>query len=136
MGDFLQLLRESEGTRAWFSFSCRDGEHISDGTPIRECAALFENDPQVVAVGVNCTAPRLMSSLIAEVRRGAPTQSIVAYPNSGETYSAEDNAWFGTVTPGDCASAARAWINAGAKIVGGCCRMGPEHIRAMRRALT
>ena len=56
-----RLLAETPDRFAWFSFSCRDGEHISDGTPIRECAALFENDPQVVAVGVNCTAPRLIS---------------------------------------------------------------------------
>jgi len=87
-------------TPAWISFSCRDGAHVVDGTPLEEVAAMF-----------------------------------VAYPNSGETYHVEDNSWSGTVTPGDCAEAARAWVDAGAKIVGGCCRMGPEHIRAIRDAL-
>ena len=55
----------------------------------------------------------------------------MSYPNSGETYNVSDNSWSGTVTPGDCAAAAGEWIEEGAKIVGGCCRMGPEHIRAM-----
>ena len=56
---------------------------------------------------------------------------IIAYPNSGEIYDVSDNSWTGTVTPGDVASAARDWLDAGASVVGGCCRMGPEHIHAM-----
>ena len=121
---------------AWVSFSCKDEAHLVDGTPIAEVAGLFRNHPTVVAVGINCTPPQFAPELIRKIRAAVPDKVVAAYPNSGETYSAEDKAWFGTVTPGDCASAARTWIDAGAKIVGGCCRMGPEHIRAMRSALT
>ncbi|MDH3548057.1 MAG: homocysteine S-methyltransferase [Gammaproteobacteria bacterium] len=121
---------------AWISFSCKDETHLVDGTPVAEVAGQFRNHPAVVAVGINCTPPQFAPELIRKIRVAVPDKAVVVYPNSGETYSAEDNAWFGTVTPGDCASAARTWIDAGARIVGGCCRMGPEHIRAMRRALT
>jgi homocysteine S-methyltransferase len=120
---------------SWVSFSCLDGAHVVDGTPIEEVGALFAGHPTVVAVGINCTPPQFVPELITRLRSVAPGKAIMAYPNSGETYHVEDNAWSGTVTPGDCADAARTWVDAGAKIVGGCCRMGPEHIRAIRDAL-
>lgn len=60
----LSLLRERETARAWLSFSCRDGERISDGTPFAEVVRLVDDHPQVVAVGVNCTAPEHVESLL------------------------------------------------------------------------
>ena len=128
------LLAQCE-TPAWISFSCRDGAHVVDGTPIEEIAALFAEHPRVVGVGVNCTPPQYVAELVQRLGKVVPGMALLAYPNSGETYHVEDNSWSGTVTPGDCAAAARTWVDAGAKIVGGCCRMGPEHIREMRQAL-
>lgn len=122
-------------TPAWISFSCRDGRSISDGTPINEAAARFRDHPKVLAVGVNCTAPQFVTSLIHEIRRAVPGKAVVVYPNSGERYEARDNSWHGTVTPLDCAAAAGEWRAAGATLIGGCCRMGPAHIAAMRDIL-
>lgn len=119
-------------TPAWISFSCRDGRAISDGTPIAEAAGRFRDHPRVLAVGVNCTAPQFVTSLIHEIRRAVPHKAVVVYPNSGERYDAQDNSWYGTVTPVDCAAAAGEWHAAGATLIGGCCRMGPSHIAAMR----
>ena len=129
-----ELLRGCE-TPAWVSFSCRDGESISDGTPVAEAAQLFAGHPVVVAIGINCTPPQYAEELIRRVRRAAPDKALVAYPNSGEIYRVDDHSWTGTSTPLDFASAARRWVTAGASIVGGCCRTGPEHIGAMRTAL-
>lgn len=123
-------------TPAWVSFSCSDDTHVVDGTPIADAVALFKDHPTVVAVGINCTPPQYAPELVRKVRAAVPDKAVIAYPNSGEVYHAEDNSWSGTVTPGDCADAALAWVEAGAKIVGGCCRMGPAHIRAMRDALS
>lgn len=128
------LLRDC-ATPAWVSFSCCDSLHISDGTPLAEVAALFADLPQVLAVGINCTPPQFAPDLVRLIRKAAPTKAALAYPNSGEVYDVEDNSWSGTVTPVDCAGAAQQWLAAGAKIVGGCCRMGPDHIRAMRAAV-
>ena len=126
----VELLANCE-TPSWISFSCRDAERISDGTPVSEVVSLFAGHPSVVAVGVNCTPPQYAPALVRELRAAVPDKFVMSYPNSGETYNVSDNSWSGTVTPGDCAAAAGEWIESGAKVVGGCCRMGPEHIRAM-----
>jgi homocysteine S-methyltransferase len=125
----------SARTPAWVSFSCRDGRHISDGTPIQKCAAMFADHPRVLALGVNCTPPQYISSLVRELKSAAPGKAIVVYPNSGERYEADTNSWHGTSTPVECGKAAEEWRSAGATLIGGCCRMGPEHIRRMRERL-
>ncbi len=119
---------------AWISFSCRDGNAISDGTPIAEVAALFRDHPRVQAVGVNCTRPQFVTPLIGTLREAIPNKAVVVYPNSGEDYDANTKSWSGTVTALDWAGAARQWVDAGAVIIGGCCRTSPEHIRAIREA--
>ena len=69
------------------------------------------------------------------IKEVSPDKHVIAYPNSGEVYNVADNSWTGTVTPIDVAQAAVGWINAGATVVGGCCRMGPEHIEAIGRVM-
>ncbi|WP_101783107.1 homocysteine S-methyltransferase [Nonomuraea indica] len=127
-----RLLRETPSVKAWVSFSCRDGEHLNDGTPIREAAALFASDAQVVAVGVNCTAPRHIPSLLAALSGGLP---IVVYPNSGEIWDAERRRWLGLADPAEFGQAAKEWERAGASLIGGCCRTTPEHIKQIRAHL-
>lgn len=131
----LGLLRQTPDRFAWMSFSCRDEIHISDGTPIKECAALFDTCEQVVAVGINCTAPRYINALIEHVRAGAPGKPVVVYPNSGEVYDGASRTWAGTSDPISCSLAAADWFRRGARLIGGCCRMGPQHIQAMRDAV-
>jgi homocysteine S-methyltransferase len=121
---------------AWVSFSCRDEGHLADGTPIGTAARYFSDHAAVPALGVNCVPPQVVLPLIAELKRAAPGKAIVIYPNSGEVYRAEDNSWHGTSTPLQCAKAVREWIGAGANLVGGCCRIGPEQIAAMSQSLT
>lgn len=130
----VDLLGECE-TPAWISFSCRDGIHLVDGSPLEEVASLYADHPTVVAVGINCTPPQYAPELVKRLKLAVPQKAALAYPNSGETYNVDDNSWSGTVTPGDCSIAAKSWVAAGAGIVGGCCRMGPEHIHAIREAL-
>jgi homocysteine S-methyltransferase len=120
---------------AWVSFSCRNDERISDGSPLRHAAKLFREHPRVKALGINCTAPHLIESLIGEIKYGAPDKAIIVYPNSGETYQVEDNTWSGPVSSVDCAAEAKNWSNAGANIIGGCCRIGPRDIAALREQL-
>jgi homocysteine S-methyltransferase len=130
-----ELLR-SVSTPAWISFSCRDGKHLNDGTPIQECAAMFIDHLKVLALGSNCTSPLYISSLISEIKHAAPNKAIVVYPNSGEQYDAASNSWHGTSSPLECGAAARTWRAKGADIIGGCCRMGPAHIKEISRHLS
>lgn len=117
--------------QAWVSFSCKDDQHINDGTPIEKCAALFAHHPNVFAVGVNCTAPKYISGLIKAIKTKAGNKKIVVYPNSGEVYHAESKTWSGFSDPTVCELMTTEWLHLGADIIGGCCRMGPEHIKAM-----
>ncbi|MFG1944660.1 homocysteine S-methyltransferase [Nonomuraea sp. NPDC048826] len=128
-----RLLAETPSVKVWVSFSCRDAAHISDGTPITEVAALFAGNSQVVAVGVNCTAPRHIPGLIAALRGGLP---VVVYPNSGETWDAAERRWHGLADPIEYGLAAKEWQEAGASLIGGCCRTTPEYIRQIRAHLT
>ncbi len=125
------LLREVQ-TPAWVSFSCRNSHCISDGSSIRTAAELFKDHPKVLAIGVNCTAAHLIAPLIKEIRRAAPGKAIIVYPNSGEKYESATNTWSGSESPIETARAASLWRDAGADIIGGCCRMGPKHIAAIR----
>ena len=127
------LLAESETTSAWFTFSCRDGLRVSDGTPLADCARFLAPLPRVVAIGVNCTSPELAASLVASVA-AVTSKPVVAYPNSGERYDAATKTWSGDAAThwGDLG---REWRRAGARLVGGCCRTGPAHVRALRAAL-
>ena len=130
-----ELLKEYPDTIAWMSFSCKDGRHIGDGTPISECAALLKENKNVLAVGVNCTAPRYVSSLIREILAAAPEMLVVVYPNSGEIYDGKSRRWEGTVDSETFGEAAGKWFFDGAKLIGGCCRTGPKHIKMIRKKL-
>ncbi|GGP77861.1 homocysteine S-methyltransferase [Streptosporangium pseudovulgare] len=126
-----RLFAETPRMRGWVSFSCRDGEHINDGTPLKEAAALFAGTPQVITVGVNCTAPRHVNSLIGQIQ-GKP---VIVYPNSGETWDPAGRRWLGLADPVEFGAAAAEWHAAGSNFIGGCCRTTPEHIRQIRRHL-
>lgn len=115
----------------WISFQCRDRAHLADGTPLETAVALCDAEPHVVAVGVNCTDPRHTVPLIEAARR-ATGKPILVYPNSGEVWDAESKRWTGPPSPMDWARSAAEWRAAGADGVGGCCRVGPAEIAAIR----
>ena len=121
--------------KAWFSFSCRDARHTAHGEPIEEAAAFAASLPQTVAVGVNCVAARWLPELIAELKR-ASQKPVLVYPNSGEGWDAVNRCWSGETRAADYGAQAVQWFAAGAQIVGGCCRIGPAHIREAAQAAT
>ena len=129
-------LLDDASTPAWVSFACRDARHISDGTQLWAAAGLFADHPNVFAVGINCTPPQFILPLIGEARSACPEKELVVYPNSGETYHAEDNSWSGTACDMDGDFDVRKWHAAGARLIGGCCRTGPEDVRHIREKLT
>lgn len=123
----IDLLADYPRHCAWLSFSCRDGGRVSHGEAFAECAALADASPRIVAVGVNCTAPQFINELLDSVA-GLATPRVV-YPNSGEHWVAHENRWAGD----HCAGLdAAGWYCRGARLIGGCCRTGPDDIRRMR----
>jgi homocysteine S-methyltransferase len=123
-----QALAPHPELAAWFTFTCPDREHVAHGELLSQCAKAVAAFPQTVAVGVNCTHPRLISALIAELH-AASDKPIVVYPNSGEGWDAQARCWTGSSDPAVYGSKAAEWRAAGAQIIGGCCRTRPAHIR-------
>ncbi len=134
--DVLRNLLKQARLPAWVSFCCRDERHLSDGTPLRDVCALFADHPTVLALGINCTKPEFVTSLIAEIRAAAPDKAVVVYPNSGEAYDVATNTWSGDASLAACAESAREWRDAGATLIGGCCRISPQQIEAVDWALS
>jgi len=132
VGALADLLGET-GAVGWLAVSCIDGGHLRDGTPVEEAAAVADATPAFVAVGVNCTAPEHVPELIGRIR-AVSAKPIVAYPNSGEGWDAAAGRWLpagGSTVDG---AAARVWVAAGARLVGGCCRVGPDRIAELAAA--
>ena len=127
----LQLISESPQCRAWFSFSCRDGAHLWDGTPVREIAQACETADQVEALGINCTAPEHVAALISEIRR-ASAKPIIVYPNLGEKYDAKTKTWGAGPSADAWLELACQWAEMGVAAIGGCCRVGPQMISRLR----
>jgi homocysteine S-methyltransferase len=128
-----EALAPRPGLAAWFSFTCRDAEHVAHGERVRDCAAAVAQIPQTIAIGVNCTAPSLIPALIAQLR-SATSLPVIVYPNSGEGWDAIRRCWTGSNDPAGYGALAREWFAAGAQIVGGCCRTRPEHVRQIKEA--
>jgi homocysteine S-methyltransferase len=126
------LLAELGGT-GWLSFTCTDGARLRSGAPVEEAFALADGAVGVVAVGVNCTAPGFALQLVerASAVTGKP---VVVYPNSGEAWDPAGRRWIGTGEPVGAAAAKR-WIAAGARLIGGCCRVTPAQIGEVAVAL-
>src|SRR3984885_13106974 len=126
----LSALQPYPDLAAYLSFTCRDGIHVSHGETLRACAKLLDKRPQVIGMGVNCTAPELIGSLIGQLAE-VTSKPIIVYPNSGEAWDAVHRCWQGDGQIHAFGELAERWRGAGAQWIGGCCRTGPEHVRAV-----
>ncbi|MCM3140962.1 homocysteine S-methyltransferase [Brevibacillus sp. MER 51] len=126
----VRLLEEFPGVYAWISFSAKDELHISDGTPITECAIWLDKKEQIAALGINCTSPRNIPRLVQEIR-SCTMKPIVVYPNAGERYDPTTKTWYGASTREGYGNNALEWYESGARLIGGCCRTKPEDIKAI-----
>lgn len=124
------LLNEFPAARAWLSLSARDGHLTSHGEPVTDCVRRLARYDQIVAVGINCTSPAYIPELVAAMHAETNKQ-IVVYPNSGETYCADEHSWHGTTPTASFTAQAQAWYRAGARIIGGCCGTTPQDIRSL-----
>ncbi len=122
-------LVRSVGVPAWLSYTI-EGTRTRAGQPLADAFAVAAGVPEIVAVGVNCCAPEdVLPAIALAADAGKP---IIAYPNSGERWDA--GAWTGPRR--FSAGLATRWVAAGARIVGGCCRVGPSDIADLARTLS
>ncbi|WP_212914452.1 homocysteine S-methyltransferase [Streptomyces sp. TS71-3] len=119
------------GVPAWLSYSI-DGDRTRAGQPLEEAFAVAAEADEVIAVGVNCCSPQDADTAVPLAARitGKP---VVVYPNSGERWDAAARSWRGPsrFAPGR----AGAWYAAGARLIGGCCRVGPDAVAGVAAEL-
>ncbi|MGX4689093.1 homocysteine S-methyltransferase [Streptomyces sp. JNUCC 63] len=120
------------GVPAWLSYTVV-GDRTRAGQPLEEAFALAADADEVIAVGVNCCAPGDAAAAVRAAARvtGKP---VVVYPNSGESWDAGNRKWAGGSTFGP--EQVQAWRASGARLIGGCCRVGPEAIAQVARVLS
>ena len=126
-------IAEDLGADYWISFSCRDGAHINEGDRIRDCAKAFAKDhPHLRMIGVNCSKPEHIESLVRELALGLAEAGadipIGVYPNSGEEYDPVTKTWHGKGDARDFGEYALSYMKAGASAVGGCCTTVAKHV--------
>jgi homocysteine S-methyltransferase len=134
LGAVLELLDEQRtrgsGLGAWVSLQCRDARTLADGAALAGVVPALDRHPSVLAIGVNCVAPELVPGVL-DTLRALTAKPLAAYPNSGERW--RGGAWTGEAT--SWIDDAPGWVARGARLVGGCCRTGPEDIRRLRQRL-
>ncbi len=125
------LLLEYPQAQAWFSFTLRDDRHLSDGTPLAKVVETLAKYPQIVALGVNCIALGKTIAALTHLH-SLTTLPLVVYPNSGETYDATTKEWHTHADScGSLVDYLPQWLEAGARLIGGCCRTTPKDIAAL-----
>ncbi|HZN82343.1 MAG TPA: homocysteine S-methyltransferase [Mycobacterium sp.] len=119
------------GVPAWLSYTIA-GTTTRAGQPLADAFAVAAGVPEIVAVGVNCCAPDDVLAAV-EIAREVTGKPVIAYPNSGEAWDGVRRTWIGS--SGWSAELAPRWVAAGARIIGGCCRVRPDDIATLALAL-
>jgi homocysteine S-methyltransferase len=130
----LRAMEEFPDTVAWLSFSCQDDTRLCHGESFASAMAAANDSSQIVAVGLNCTAPQHVSPLLASAK-GYTTKPLLVYPNSGECWVSKGNRWIPGSTSESLAVMAQLWQQEGARLIGGCCRTGVKDIADLARSM-
>ena len=119
------------GVPAWLSYTI-DGTTTRAGQPLADAFAVAAGAPEIVAVGMNCCTPTDVLAAVVTARE-VTDKPVVVYPNSGEGWDAQHRTWVGSSQWS--AELAPQWVAAGARIIGGCCRVHPDDIAGLARAV-
>ncbi len=128
----VRAVREASALPVLASMSFKtagNGGRTIMGNTAAECAVRLA-EAGADAVGANCGEldPFEMAEVVALMRAATPV-SILAQPNAGKVQLVDMQPTYG-MSPADFAEGVRACVQAGARLVGGCCGTSPAHIKA------
>ena len=116
--------REAEGGRlVLFDFPDRDFRELLD--------AIARLPVGVIGI-MHSEVPDVMQGI--EMLRERWSGPLAVYPESGY-FTMPHWQFVDIIAPDALVSEARAWRDAGVQLIGGCCGVGPEHIKALNAAL-
>ncbi|KAJ8540543.1 hypothetical protein K7X08_034010 [Anisodus acutangulus] len=130
------LEEENVQIPSWICFSSVDGANAPSGESFKDCLDVINKSDKVSAVGINCAPPHFIQTLIQKLKE-MTGKAIIVYPNSGEIWDGISKRWL----PSKCFDDekfelfAPIWRDAGAKLIGGCCRTTPSTIQAISKAV-
>jgi homocysteine S-methyltransferase len=130
----VSLLAGIPEARAWIAFTGGVDARTAAGDDIAEGAAIADSSTAVVAVGVNCTPPGHVVPLLDRLRDRTDLP-LVVYPNAGGIWEPGSRSWSASERDRFSPEEVRSWVGAGARLVGGCCGIGPQGIRGIADAL-
>jgi len=131
------------GVPVWLSWSIADsgGADLRSGEPIAEAWADVAGSG-ISAVLLNCSPPEAISKAlpalvsVSELPVGAYANAFTPIPEKWDFHGVESIPPPRTdVTPQAYAKYAAGWLATGARIIGGCCEVGPAHIAALHQTL-
>lgn len=126
----------------WLSVSVqdRDGTRLRSGEPVSALAEVLAETP-ADAILANCSMPEAMAAALGELGRfGLPFGAYAngfseitphSHGTSAPAYGARHD-----LSPERYADFALSWVAQGATLIGGCCEVGPAHIRHLHARLT
>ncbi|MFC9603464.1 homocysteine S-methyltransferase [Streptomyces niveus] len=141
---------EGCGVPVWLSYTIA-GDRTRAGQPLTEAFAMAAGVDGVIAVGVNCCDPSDVDDAVA-LAATITGKPVVVYPNTGEKWDAQAKRWAGEgpgvgegrgegpLPPATHPSPfspdrLHTWQSTGARLLGGCCRVGPARITELAAAL-
>lgn len=130
----------STGLPVWVGFSCRLSADKGRVLTFRDDvdASFADTVDKVMALGGSLAG--VMHSQVGvigpalEVLRQHWSGPMAAYPHSGRFIMPEWQ-FVDLISPEDFVEAAETWVAQGAQVIGGCCGIGPDHIKLLAERL-
>jgi S-methylmethionine-dependent homocysteine/selenocysteine methylase len=133
--------RSASGVPLWCSFTLRDtleagAASLRSGESIARAVRAVE-EVGGAAVSFNCSQPEVMEAAVREavplttLPVGVYANAFVTDSHAGRLANEGLTEVRDDVTPDAYADWAKRWVEAVATIIGGCCGVGPDHIRAL-----
>jgi S-methylmethionine-dependent homocysteine/selenocysteine methylase len=123
-----EILEELGAPPAWFSFGFTDETQTYGLDPVDKAVLSIAGYADLVAIGMNCTHPRYVDSLLASMSELVSGIPLIVYPNHGREWDAVARCWIGDSTSISAVETVKRWVDLGARFIGGCCGIGPEDI--------
>ena len=123
-----EILEELGAPPAWFSFGFADETQTYGLDAVDKAVLSIAGYADLVAIGMNCTHPRYVDSLLASMSELVSGIPLIVYPNHGREWDAVARCWIGDSMSISAVETVKRWVDLGARFIGGCCGIGPEDI--------
>jgi len=124
----VELMKDYPELPYWLAFSVKDDVHISNGDIFADFIKDAGSSDNLIGCGINCSSPGHVTGVLKGLH-DYKIKNFVVYPNSGEVYNKSCNCWTQGGGSDILPDSVKQWYNLGAKIIGGCCRTGPDDIK-------